>query len=142
MLREQSLVPHVFPDAGFVGILVLFVERNTSITTSHKQRADHPSIRSPASNELMSDSVELWDTDVCFLRIQLMCEMFGSKNIRSILRLILSPQGRQQDQSLGIIAADNAEPCYPHDNNAGSHLCDEGMKLILPIVCRMLVSTQ
>ena len=29
-------------------------------------------MRNPASNEMISDSVELWDTDVCFLRVQLM----------------------------------------------------------------------
>ena len=29
-------------------------------------------MRSPASNEMISDSVELWDTGVCFLHIQLM----------------------------------------------------------------------
>ena len=51
--------------------------------------------------------------------------------------LILSPQGRQQNLSLGIDPIDNAEPCYPHDNNVGIHLCDECTKSILPIVCRM-----
>ena len=40
--------------------------------TSHKWKARNPSIRSPASNEIIADSVELWDTDVCFLHIQLM----------------------------------------------------------------------
>ena len=29
------------------------------------------SMRNPASKEMISDSVELWDTDVCFLHIQL-----------------------------------------------------------------------
>ena len=44
-------VSHPFPDAaGSVGDLVLFVDGNTSITTSHKPRAGKPSIRSPASN--------------------------------------------------------------------------------------------
>ena len=31
-----------------------------------KSRASNPSIRSPASNEMISDSVELLETDVCF----------------------------------------------------------------------------
>ena len=52
-LREQ------FPAAGLVGGLVLIAERYTSITTSHKSRAGNSSIRSPASNETISDSVEL-----------------------------------------------------------------------------------
>ena len=37
-----------------------------------KSRASNPSIRSPASNEMISDSGKLWDTDVCFLHIQLL----------------------------------------------------------------------
>ena len=78
VFRERFPVSHRLPDAGlgvleFPGVglygrLVLFVERNTSITTSYKSRANNPSIRSPANNEMISDSVELWDTDVCFLR--------------------------------------------------------------------------
>ena len=48
-----------------------FCRTHTSITTSHKPRASNPSIRSWASNEIISDPVELWDTDVCFLHIQL-----------------------------------------------------------------------
>ena len=36
----------------------LFDERNISITTSHKSRAGIPSIRKPASSEIVSDSAE------------------------------------------------------------------------------------
>ena len=32
----------------------------------------------------------------------------------------LSPQGRQQNLSLGTNSIDNAEPCYPHDNTVGT----------------------
>ena len=39
---------------------------------SQRSRASTPSIRNPASTEMISESVELWDTDVCFLYIQLM----------------------------------------------------------------------
>ena len=52
--------------------MLFFDECNTSITTSHKSRAGIPSILNPASKEIVSDSVELWDTDVCFVHIQLM----------------------------------------------------------------------
>ena len=55
--------------------VVLPSERNTSITTSHISKAGEPSIRSPASNDMISDSVELWDTDACFLHVQ----QFGTK---------------------------------------------------------------
>ena len=51
--------------------LVLLVERNTSITMSKRSRASNPSIRNPASREMISDSVELCETEVCFLHIQL-----------------------------------------------------------------------
>ena len=71
-VRSLSGSRRQFPAVGVVcGDLVLFDERNTSITTSHKSKAGNPSIRSPASNEIISDSLELWDTDVCFLHIQL-----------------------------------------------------------------------
>ena len=67
--------------------------------------------------------------------------MFGfQKYIRSLAKLILSPQGRQQKLRLGINPFDNAEPCYPHDNIVGSHLCDDWIKFILPNVCHKLVS--
>ena len=42
------------------------VERNTSITKSHRSRASETSIRKPASKEKVSDSVEQCDTEVCF----------------------------------------------------------------------------
>ena len=38
--------------------------------------------------------------------------------------LILSPQGRQQNLSLGTNPIVNAEPCFPHENIVCSHLCD------------------
>ena len=38
---------------------------------SHNSRASKPSSLNPVSKEIISDSVELWETDVCFLHIQL-----------------------------------------------------------------------
>ena len=69
-LNEESPVSYLFPNPALVSVLELFIERNTSITTSHKSRASDPSVRNPASNEVISDSLELWDTDVCFSHIQ------------------------------------------------------------------------
>ena len=54
------------------GLTVFLVERDTSITMSPRSRAGSPSMRNPASNETISDSVELCETEVCFLHIQLM----------------------------------------------------------------------
>ena len=67
--------------------------------------------------------------------------MFGfQKNIRFTPRLVLSRQGRQQSLSLGPNPIDNAVPCYPHDNIAGSLLCDECRTSFLPTVGHTLVS--
>ena len=38
---------------------------------SHKSRAGIPSSLSPVSREMISDSVELWETEVCFSHTQL-----------------------------------------------------------------------
>ena len=65
VFRQKFPVSRRLSDA-VLGVLTLFVERNTSITTSHKSRASNPSIRDPASNGMICDPVELWDADVCF----------------------------------------------------------------------------
>ena len=122
------------PFGLFLGVEIFWV---TSITTSHISSAGTPSILKPASNEMISDSVELWDTDVCFLHIQLMGTNVRLPNIHEIHpRLLSSLQGGQQSLSLEINPVDNAEPCYPHDHVVGIHLRDECMKSVLPIVCR------
>ena len=43
----------------------------TATIRSLKASAGVPNILNPASKEMISDSVELWETDVCFLHIQL-----------------------------------------------------------------------
>ena len=43
----------------------------TDIIRSHESRAGIPSNLNPASKEMISDSVELCETEVCFLQIQL-----------------------------------------------------------------------
>ena len=45
--------------------------KNTSLTKSQRSRAGIPSMRKPASREITSASVELCETEVCFLHIQL-----------------------------------------------------------------------
>ena len=57
--------------------------------------------------------------------------MFGFQTYTRLpLSLILNPQRHQQSLSLGQNPVDNAEPCSPHDNSVGRHLCDECMKSI------------
>ena len=61
-----------FPRGSPLGPSVLFgAEWNTSITKSQRVRAGIPSMRQAASREMISASVELCDTEVCFLHIQL-----------------------------------------------------------------------
>ena len=106
-----------FPAAGLVGVLVLFNKRNTSITTSHKSTACSPSSRNPTSNEMISDSVELWDTDVCFLHIQLIVTNVRLPKIHKIHPEVdfESSKSPAKTESWNN-PIDNAQPCYPHDN--------------------------
>ena len=72
-----------------LSLAVLFVECNTSITMSQGSRAGKPSMRNPASNEMISNSVKLLDTDVRFLQIQLtVTKCSASKDTED------SPRGR------------------------------------------------
>ena len=57
------------PDIGLVASFGLF--DSTSMTSSQNANAGNPSKRSPASRAIISDSVEEWDTAVCFLQNQL-----------------------------------------------------------------------
>ena len=61
----------VSPKLLGLGLGTPWVVLSTSMTMSHTSSAGKPSIRKPASSEKKSYSVELWDTEVCFLHIQL-----------------------------------------------------------------------
>ena len=57
---------------GRPGLSVVWVMfPKTETLRSHNSRANSPSMRNPASKEMISDSVELCETAVCFLHIQL-----------------------------------------------------------------------
>ena len=56
------------PRSFSLGCLILLeAEWNTSIIKSQRVRAGIPSMRKPASREIISTSVQLCETDVCFL---------------------------------------------------------------------------
>ena len=58
---------------SLLGPFVLFgTEWNTSITKSQRVRAGIPSMRKPASRDMISAPVELCETEACFLHIQLL----------------------------------------------------------------------
>ena len=111
--------------------MIRYSSRNVTLLSPHPRNQEqviHP-FATQHPNEMISDSVELWDTHVCFLHIQLIRTNVRLPKIHKILpKLILTPQGRQQNLSLGINPIDNAGPCYPHDSIVGGHLCDECMK--------------
>ena len=99
-------------------------------------------MRNSASKEMILDSVEFWDTDVCFLHIQLMETNVRLPKIQKtppvhsrgwfrVLKVASKVWVLKESQSTMLSSVS------PHDNIVGSHLCDECMKSILPIVCRM-----
>ena len=55
--------------SGVSGVWIVFPRTET--IRSHKSRAGIPTNLKPASKEMISDSVELCETEVCFLHIQL-----------------------------------------------------------------------
>ena len=71
----------------------------------NREQVTHPCVI-PASREMISDSVELCETEVCFVHVQLMGTNF-----------LL--QGRQQSPSLGTNPIYNVELCCQHDNIVG-----------------------
>ena len=135
-----GLVCLQFPGASHIGLILSFNRaQNLNITMSQRSRAGNPSMRSPASGEIISDSVELCETDGLFLAHPTDGgKMFSFYRYTGhLLRLTLSPQDLQQCLGLGRNPIDNAEPCCRHDNIVGGHLCDECVKSILPVVCHM-----
>ena len=126
-----------FRECGwFLGVLV---DRNTSLTTSQRFKARRPSIRSPAPNEIISDSVELWDTDVCFLHIQLTRTSVRLPNIHKlpVTEVDFKSSRSSAKSESWEKPIDSAVLCCTRDNGVGSHLCDGYTKSILPNVCSM-----
>ena len=75
----------------FLGCLARFrtwleEECHTSITKSIRSRAGIPSKGKPSSSEMTSDSVELCETEVRFLDIQLWEQMYDCRNTQHALR--------------------------------------------------------
>ena len=76
----------------------------------------------PVSKEIFSDSVELCETAVCFLHIQLMGTMYDfQKRITFLQKWILSPQDLLRSQSLETVLVCIVTQCYPHNNTVCIH---------------------
>ena len=100
-----------------------------------------PPMRRPASSEMTSASVELCETEICFLHIQLVGPNVRLPKMHRIhLLLISSLQGLLQNQRLETIRVCTVVLCFPQSNIACVHMCDECKRSNAPNVCHMLLS--
>ena len=125
------------PRSSSLGCSILLgTEWNISITRSQRSRAGIPSMRKPASRETISGTVELCETEVCLLCIQLIgTNVWLPKCTELLLMLILSLRDLLQNQSLQIIQVCIVVLCFTHNNIVGIHLCDEKTRSNAPNVC-------
>ena len=119
--------------------LVSFGEEwSTSITKSQRSRARIPSMRKPASREIISASVVLCETEVCFLHIQLNGTKVRLPKMHRIPPEVdLSLQGLLQNRSLEIILICIVVLHFPHDNIVWIHSCERSNALS---VCHKLLT--
>ena len=125
-------------------LLVLFGEEwYISITKSQRLRARIPSMRKHASREIISAPVELCETEVCFLHIQLIGTNVWLPKMHRIPPDVVfesskvSCKIRSLETNLVCIVV----LCFPHNNIACIHLCDECKRWTAPNVCHKLLST-
>ena len=112
-----------------------FVFPRTTVTIrSHKIEAQESRpILNPAPKEMISDSVELCETEVCFLPIQYdWNEMYDFQIYAqcSHQKWISNPQDLPRSQSLETVPVCIVAQYFPHDNIVCIHLYDECMKSI------------
>ena len=81
--RARDLRPFLFDND--LSLLDGWSLKNATLLSQRlvDREAGFPSICKPASKEITSDSVEAWNTDVCFLHIQLMGHMFDIRKFSS-----------------------------------------------------------
>ena len=138
---EWSLAPVSRMPLWLGWTVSLVVERWTSITMSQRSKASNPSIRSSSSKELMSDSVELWETDVCFLPIQLHGKYVPLPQIHKTLPEVDFESSRSPAKSESWNKASSTKLCrVSHITVLPVFLCDECMRSNVLIVCHMLLS--
>ena len=95
----------------------------------HKRsRANIPSVCNPASRKMISDSVELCDTELCFLRIQLTVKQCStSEDTQDTPEIDFEssrPPAKSQSRNKHYLQC--WAVCCRHDNIVGIRLCDEG----------------
>ena len=98
-------------------------------------------MRKPASRKIISASVELCETEVWFLHIQLIGTDVRLPKIHRILLMLISRlQGLLQNQGLGTILICIVVLCFTRDNVACIHMCHEYTRSNTSSVCRKLLS--
>ena len=99
-------------------------------------------MRKPASTEVISASVELCETEVCFFAHPTYWHkrVTSKKNARPLLMFILSLQDLLQNQSLNTIQVCIVVLCFSHNIIAGIHLYDECARSNAPSVCHKILS--
>ena len=103
---------------------------------SHNSRASKPSNLSPVSKEMISDSVELGETAVCFLHIQLVGKMYDFRKCTMFFQKWISNfQDLPRSQSLETVPVCIVWQYYPLDNIVNIHMYDEFLKSIDSGVC-------
>ena len=116
---------------------------NTCVPKFQRSKAGIPSIRRIAAREIISASVELRETEVCFLHIQLI-----GTNVW-LPKMHKTPPDVDFESSKSPAKSESSNNpnrhccavCFPQGNIVWIHLCDESKKSHLLNVCRMLSST-
>ena len=98
----------------------------TVISKFQGSRTGIPSIRKFVSRKIISESVELWDTHVCFLHIQLIGKTCDFR-IRTMFHLepISNLRDLLQCQNLETVTIWIVGLYFPHDNVIHIHIYDE-----------------
>ena len=108
----------------------------TETIRAHSSRAGKPSNLSPVSKEMISDSVELFETAVCFLHIQLIETSVWLRKTHNVppevdFESSWSPAKSESWHSPNL----HCFAVLPSWNLVGIHMCDEYMKSIDSGVC-------
>ena len=116
--------------------------RKTETIRSHKSRARIPSNLNPASKGMISDSVELCETEVLFLAHSNLSEqMYDFQKMHNVPPEVDFESSRSPaNRSLETVPACIVLQYYPHSNNVCTHMCDECKISIDSSVCHMLWS--
>ena len=123
-------------------LLLWFVfPRTETITKSHRSRADIPSNLNPASKEMILDSAELCETEVCFLHIQLIGTNVWLPKMHNVPPEVDFESSRSPAKSETWNSPSlHCSAVFPHDNDVCIHMYDEFLKSIDSGVCHKLWS--